>query len=110
MKRISFGIVGFLACPCHVPLDLALLGGTTAGGVLAANKGWLLVGMGAVFVVALIAFVGGGSPTSRPNLPQPIRSAARVTRDAAADQERHCCVPARQPLEVRHESTAAHQS
>ena len=53
MKRMMLVTVSFLACPCHFPLWLALLGGSAVGGVVAAHQGLALIGMTATFVVAL---------------------------------------------------------
>jgi mercuric ion transport protein len=56
MARLKgFGIltVAALACPCHLPLLLGVLGGTAIGAALAANFLTAFVLLGAVFVVAL---------------------------------------------------------
>ncbi|MBI4642108.1 MAG: hypothetical protein HY731_15580 [Candidatus Tectomicrobia bacterium] len=47
-------ISGFLTCPCHLPIYLAILGGTTLGGLVMKNL--LLVGMGMTlyFLIALV--------------------------------------------------------
>ena len=42
-----------VACPCHLPILLALLGGTTIGAVLTANVLPVFVVLGVVFVGAL---------------------------------------------------------
>ncbi len=53
MKQKILIATSVLACPCHLPLWLALLGGSTVGGMLAAHQAWVLIGMTAIFVVAL---------------------------------------------------------
>ncbi|MBX6340926.1 MAG: hypothetical protein IRY97_00585 [Thermomicrobiaceae bacterium] len=57
MKRWLLIVTGVLACPCHLPLYLALLGGTALGGALAASRGWLVAAMAVYFAVALIGAV-----------------------------------------------------
>jgi len=49
------GMLGLaaVACPCHLPILLALLGGTTIGAVLMANVLPVFVLLGVVFVGAL---------------------------------------------------------
>lgn len=58
MKKYVLGITGVLACPCYLPLYLALLGGTTVGATLAAYRDWLYVAMTAYVVVAITVIVG----------------------------------------------------
>lgn len=53
MKRMMLVATGVLACPCHFPLWLALLGGSAMGGMLAAHQTWVLIGMTVTFVAAL---------------------------------------------------------
>ncbi len=53
MKQKILITTGVLACPCHLPLWLALLGGSAVGGAVAAHQGLALIGMTATFVVAL---------------------------------------------------------
>ncbi|MER3439536.1 MAG: hypothetical protein C4346_19160 [Chloroflexota bacterium] len=53
MKRVLLAVSGFLACPCHLPLWLSVLGGTALGGVLADHRGLMVAAMSAYFVVAL---------------------------------------------------------
>jgi len=47
-------LVAVVLCPCHLPLTLALLGGTMFGGLLTARQGWTFVGFGIAYVVALV--------------------------------------------------------
>jgi len=44
-----------VACPCHLPILLAVLGGTTIGAILAANALPLVLVLGVIFVGALTA-------------------------------------------------------
>ena len=56
MDRLKgVGMLGLaaVACPCHLPILLALLGGTTIGAVLTANVLPVFVVLGVVFVGAL---------------------------------------------------------
>ncbi len=53
MKRMMLIVTGFLACPCHFPLGLTLLGGSALGGVVVAHQDLALVGMTAYFIAAL---------------------------------------------------------
>ncbi len=53
MKRNILITTGVLACPCHLPLWLALLSGSAVGGAVAAHQGLALMGMTVTFVVAL---------------------------------------------------------
>ncbi len=89
MKQVFLGITGVLACPCHMPLYLALLGGTAFGGTLAAYSGWMFLVMGIVFGAIVIAFISGRSLT-------PVR-------------DRSCAVPNMSP-EVTHEPTTARKT
>lgn len=45
--------VAFLACPCHLPIYAALLGGTAVGAVISARPGAVFALMGVVFVGAV---------------------------------------------------------
>lgn len=45
-----------IACPCHLPITLALLAGTSLGGFIGANLGLVMIGLAGYFIVAL--FVG----------------------------------------------------
>ncbi|MBI3988465.1 MAG: mercury resistance protein [candidate division NC10 bacterium] len=42
-----------VTCPCHLPLILAILGGTALAGVLRENLFLTLIGLTAYFLVAL---------------------------------------------------------
>lgn len=60
-----------IACPCHVPLILALLAGTTFGASLASHTGFLYGSMTALFVGALVFLFArtnrtGGSASAAP--------------------------------------------
>jgi mercuric ion transport protein len=68
---LTLEVVG---CPCHLPILLAVLGGTTIGALLAANVLPLVVVFGAVFVgaltVGLRALETGSGRTCAPNEPR----------------------------------------
>ena len=53
LKGVGLLTLAVVACPCHLPILLAVLGGTTIGAILAANVLPLVVVFGAVFVGAL---------------------------------------------------------
>ena len=53
LKGFGFLTLAAVACPCHLLLLLGLLGGTTAGAVLAANFLTAFVLLGAVFIGAV---------------------------------------------------------
>ena len=62
MRRVWGGVLvatGLIACPCHLPLTLALavglLGGTAVGGFITANTGLVYGIAGVYFIVALAA-------------------------------------------------------
>ncbi|MEK6710161.1 MAG: mercury resistance protein [Nitrospinota bacterium] len=55
LGKIMLG-VAFLACPCHLPIYAALLGGTALGAALSARLGMTFALMGVVFIVALGAW------------------------------------------------------
>lgn len=52
-RTFSFVIAG-LTCPCHLPIYLALLGGTALGGVIRENMGLVFLGLTGAFVVSLL--------------------------------------------------------
>ncbi len=47
-------VLAVVACPCHVPLIIALVAGTTFGATLANHAGLLYGAMTALFVGALV--------------------------------------------------------
>ena len=53
LKAAGLLNLAVVACPCHLPILLAVLGGTTIGAILAANVLTLVVVSGAVCVGAL---------------------------------------------------------
>ncbi len=69
-------ITGFLACPCHLPLWVIVLSGTTLGGVIAAHQGLIAVAMSLygipAFAIGLRRLVRGQAscpvPTPRQRL------------------------------------------
>ena len=54
LKSVGVLALAVVACPCHLPILLALLGGTTIGAALAANLLPVFVLLGVVFVCALM--------------------------------------------------------
>ncbi len=49
-------VLGFILCPCHLPVSMALLGGVVGGGVLGAavRDAWILgVVMGTLYLFAV---------------------------------------------------------
>jgi len=66
LKGIGMLGLAAVACPCHLPILLVLLGGTTIGAVLAANLLPVFVLLGAVFVGALALGLGGLEAGSGP--------------------------------------------
>jgi mercuric ion transport protein len=53
LKGLGMLALAAVACPCHLPILLALLGGTTIGAVLTANLLPVFVVLGVIFVGAL---------------------------------------------------------
>ncbi|MBI2880435.1 MAG: mercury resistance protein [Candidatus Tectomicrobia bacterium] len=73
VRKVLLG-AAFLLCPCHLPIYLALLGGTAAGALLAENPWTAAAAMTAAFIGALVPglrwskrkmsvkILGGGNP------------------------------------------------
>lgn len=60
--------LAFLTCPCHVPILLAVLAGTSAGAYLQENLGLAAVALTGVFVISLLLglqWVGSGEKAAR---------------------------------------------
>lgn len=53
LRSVFAGILAAVTCPCHVPILLALLAGTSLGGVLAAHAGLVAGALTLVFLGAL---------------------------------------------------------
>ncbi|MCI0371191.1 MAG: mercury resistance protein [candidate division NC10 bacterium] len=53
-KGYALLVTAALACPCHLPIFLALLAGTTLGAVLQQNLALVLVGLTVYFIFALV--------------------------------------------------------
>ena len=49
------GAIAVLTCPCHLPILIALLSGTAAGGFLQANLGLAVVVLLPLFLLSAIA-------------------------------------------------------
>ncbi|MGQ0715613.1 MAG: broad-spectrum mercury transporter MerE [Gemmatimonadaceae bacterium] len=55
--RYLMAAVAVLACPCHLPIWLALLSGTALAGVVSDHLGFALVPLTLLFVVSAWAVV-----------------------------------------------------
>src|SRR6266849_3318169 len=53
LKGVALLTLAVVACPCPLPIQLAVLGGTTIGAIVAANVLPVILLLGAVFVGAL---------------------------------------------------------
>ena len=53
LKGVGMLTLVAVACPCHLPIALAMLGGTTIGALLAANLLPVFVLLGVIFAGAL---------------------------------------------------------
>jgi len=53
LKGTLLVLTAFIACPCHLPITLALLGGTGFGLFLTENLLWVVPILGIYFVWAL---------------------------------------------------------
>ncbi len=61
-----------LTCPCHVPIYLLILGGTSVGAALKDNIGLAFLGLTAIFVLTLVHGLrrsGGGRTDSKDRPP-----------------------------------------
>jgi len=54
MKGYLLLVSALVACPCHLPILLVLLAGTSLGGFLSAHVGLVAIGLTGYFVLALI--------------------------------------------------------
>jgi hypothetical protein len=66
LGKLMLGVAA-LACPCHLPIYAALLGGTALGGAISARPGVTFGLMGVIFLGALgvWAFLRAPTPPSR---------------------------------------------
>lgn len=73
MPKLRTGLAAALAvvaCPCHVPLIIALFAGTTFGASLASHTGLLYGAMTGLFVVAVaLVFVRTRATTDATSTP-----------------------------------------
>lgn len=53
-KGYALLVTAALTCPCHLPILLVLLAGTTLGAVLQQNLALVLLGLTVYFVFALV--------------------------------------------------------
>lgn len=53
LKGYLLLITGFIACPCHLPITLALLSGTVLGSVIYKNQTLIFILATIYFIVAL---------------------------------------------------------
>lgn len=90
MKRWALALLGALTCPCHLPLYLALLGGTAIGGALAAYQIWLFAAMWLIFTGAI-----GGLLLSRRDSGAGVEPAHLSGDELSEERAQSCCAPAR---------------
>lgn len=62
-----------LTCPCHLPIYLLILGGTSVGAALKDNIGLAFLGLTAIFVLTLVHGLrrSGGGRTDSKDRPLP---------------------------------------
>lgn len=53
-KKLGWGFLALLSCPCHLVLILPLLAGTTFGAYFAAHQTTVSVILGVVFVISIL--------------------------------------------------------
>lgn len=53
-RAYAWGLLAALTCPCHLPVLVIVLAGTTAGAFLSANVGVVAVALVAVFSVSVV--------------------------------------------------------
>jgi hypothetical protein len=74
LKGVGLLAIATVACPCNLPILLAVLGGTTVGAVLTANLLPVVVLLGTVSIGALIvAFPALEAGSKRARAPQDLR-------------------------------------
>ncbi|MDN8593155.1 transporter [Paenibacillus sp. 11B] len=77
-KKIGWGFLALLSCPCHLVLILPLLAGTTFGAYFALHQTAVSVILGIVFVISLVMMF------------------KRASKQAKTDESHDCCsVPER---------------
>lgn len=64
LRRWFYLVTAALTCPCHLPIYLLILGGTSVGAALQENLGLAILGITLIFVLALIQ--GLRAPGGRP--------------------------------------------
>lgn len=53
-RRGLYLLTAALTCPCHLPIYLLILGGTSVGAALQDNLGLALLGITVIFVLTLV--------------------------------------------------------
>lgn len=53
-KKLGWGVLALLSCPCHLVLILPLLAGTTLGAYFIAHQTAASVILGVVFVISIL--------------------------------------------------------
>ncbi|UPQ81410.1 broad-spectrum mercury transporter MerE [Pseudomonas knackmussii] len=53
-RAYAWGVLAALTCPCHLPVLVIVLAGTTAGAFLSAHWGVVAVALVAVFGVSVL--------------------------------------------------------
>lgn len=64
LRRRFYLVTAALTCPCHLPIYLLILGGTSVGMALQENLGLAFLGITLIFVLALVQ--GLRAPGRRP--------------------------------------------
>ncbi len=73
MRYLTAGIA-ILACPCHLPIWLALLSGTALAGAISDHLGVAVVALTVLFIAsawAAVRLLAGEGRNSRPSRGQP---------------------------------------
>jgi hypothetical protein len=73
LKGVGMLTLAAVTCPCHLPILLALMGGTTIGALLAANLLPVVVLLWVVFAGALAGLGALESGPGRAYAPQELR-------------------------------------
>lgn len=52
-RRRGWQVAAFVVCPCHLPIILAIAGGSTLGAAFSRNGSLLFAGLAVAFMVAI---------------------------------------------------------